>query len=43
MTRLFAVLAILVILAVAALAVAVVVSVGFTAAVLLDDGQARVA
>jgi hypothetical protein len=43
MTRLFAVLAVLVILAVVALTVAVVVSIGFTAAVLLDDGQARVA
>ena len=43
MTRLFVVLVVLIILAIAALAVAVVVSVGFTAAVLLDDGQARVA
>jgi hypothetical protein len=43
MTRLFVVLAVLIILAIAALAVAAVVSVGFTAAMLLDDGQARVA
>jgi hypothetical protein len=42
MTRLFVVLAVLIILAIAALAVAAVVSVGFTAAMLLDDGQARV-
>jgi hypothetical protein len=43
MTRLFVVLAVLIILAIVALAVAVVLSVGSTAAVLLDDGQARVA
>jgi hypothetical protein len=43
MTRLFVVLVVLIILAIAALAVAVVLSVGFTAAALLDDGQARVA
>jgi hypothetical protein len=43
MTRLFVVLVVLIILAIAALAVAVVVSVWFTAAVLLDDGQARIA
>jgi hypothetical protein len=43
MTRLFVVLVVLIILAIAALAVAVVLSVGFTAAALVDDGQARVA
>jgi len=43
MTRLFAILIVLAVIAISAFAIAIVISVGFTAAVLLDDGQARVA
>jgi hypothetical protein len=43
MTRLVAILIVLAVIAISAFAIAIVISVGFTAAVLLDEGQARVA
>jgi hypothetical protein len=43
MSRLFAILIVKAVIAISAFAIAIVISVGFTAAVLLDDGQARVA
>jgi hypothetical protein len=43
MTRLFVILIVLAVIAISAFAIAIAISVGFTAAVLLDDGQARVA
>jgi hypothetical protein len=41
MTRLLAVLAVLVILAVAAFAIFVVISIGFTAIMILDSGEPK--
>lgn len=43
MSRLFAILIVLAVIAISAFAVAIVISGGFTAAMLLDDGQAGVA